>query len=842
MKTIRQLSAFLLVLALSITTLQTTEAVHADTQTQATDMITVNLKVEDVDSTLISESVTLTQNDAANINKTYTIESGGVEIPILTGEQLTAAHVLGKYIAGTSSAPTEDLTFSYGSPAHIRGEKNVDYYSYWSFRVNNTSPADNTTGFAYTPDTYPVKDGDTIVFFRQACYDSNAGDWGAYTNYSWFDRDHYETAVNTPVTVTYSKDDGFGSEARPAADETISVYKQSQLIQTLAADENGTAALSFDKAGIYTIAGGRLAANGIPENSHASAVITVTSAAEPTGTPSGQTAVWSGFRNENGRSGANTTSAKTPTLAGNAGAKWQVKFEKEESIAYNSDPVITETHLYVVCKNTLYQLDKQGTICSTLTLAAPMNSVCRMTFHENRLFIPLSGGIMQCVDIETMSSRWVSEAFGLQSLSTVFYANGLLYAGTTNAAGTEGLYYCLSAADGRTQWTYKDPEKPCGYYWSGAAAGKGYVLLGGDNGRLISHSLTDDTVYDTCELSTSDSPLGKIRAGITYDSKTDAYYTTTNNGYLYRVKMNADGTFGTIKPTALFSASAPFANCTSTPTIYNGRIYVCSYDAITGSRLNVVDASSMQLIYAAALPDCPDIKSSPLVSAGGCEGKVLVYFTQNEVPGGISYIEDTNTAEESRIQTLFAPQEGAQFCLSSIAADADGTLYYSNDSGTLFAVQDGFAVKPEQPSSAPLSTTAPATAPPAAANPSAVPPSAPAAATASPKSSGTPSSRVKAQNRKPGKPKKIQWSKKKAGKHAYRVTFRWNKGRGTSFTKVIIRGAKTKARKAAFTRTCVSTSKKVTVKLKKGSYTVRFYGCQSSAKKSGAVTRKLRLK
>lgn len=839
MRTLKRLSAFWVILALCSTMLRTTETVHADTQTQTTDTITVNLKVEDVDSTLISESVTLTESDTANINKTYVIESGGIEIPVLTEEQLTAAHVLGKYIAGTSSAPTEDLTFSYGSPAHIRGEKDIDCYSYWSFRVNNASPADETTGFAYTPDTYPVKDGDTIVFFRQACYDANAGDWGAYTNYSWFDRDHYETTVNTPITVTYSKDDGFGSAIKPAADEAISVYRQSQLIQTVSADDNGTAILSFDEAGTYTITGSRLA-DGIPENSHASAVIKVTAAAKPTDTPSGFAAVWSGFRNENGQSGANTTSAKTPTLAGNAGAKWQIKFQKEEAIAYNSDPVITDTHLYVVCKDTLYQLDKQGTICSTLTLTAPMNSVCRMTSHENRLFIPLSGGIMQCVDTRTMSSCWVSESFGLQSLSTVLYADGLVYAGTTNASGTEGLYYCLSAEDGSTQWTYRDTEKPCGYYWSGAASGKGFVLLGGDNGRLISHSLTDHTVYDTRELSAPVSSVGKIRAGITYDSKTNAYYTTTNNGYLYQIQMNSDGTFESIKPTALFSASASFANCTSTPTIYNGRIYVCSYDAATGSRLNVVDASSMQLIYAATLPDCPDIKSSPLVSAGGNDGNVFIYFTQNEVPGGISYIMDTKTAEEARIQTLFSPKEGAQFCLSSIAADTDGTLYYSNDSGTLFAVQDGYAVSPQHPSPSPLTTAAPAATAPSATNPTAAPSS--TAVTASPSISGTPSSQVKSNNKKPGKPKKIKWSKKKTGKHTYRVIFRWNKGHGTSFTKIIIRGAKTKTHKTVFTRVYVSTSKKATIKLKKGTYTVRFYGCQSSAKNSGAVTRKLRLK
>lgn len=85
-------------------------------------------------------------------------------------------------------------------------------------------------------------------------------------------------------------------------------------------------------------------------------------------------------------------------------------------------------------------------------------------------------------------------------------------------------------------------------------------------------------------------------------------------------------------------------------------------------------------------------------------------------------------------------------------------------------------------------------------------------------------------------------AQKKAGRQSYRVTFRWNKGRNTSYTKIIIRETKARTRKGVFTRVCVSTSKKATVKLKKGTYTVRFYGCLSSSKKSGAVTRTLRLK
>lgn len=287
MRTTKKLFALLLAAVLCFSTL----GINADAQNTA-DTVTVTLKVEDVDSTLISEQVTLTKDDVKKINNTFVVESGSVEIPVLTSEDFTAANVLGKYITDTSDSPAADLTFSYGSPLHIKGQETYDYFPYWSFRVNNTAPADEQTGYGYTSDTCPVKDGDCIVFFRQACYDPNAGDWGAYTKYSYFDKTTYQTAVNTPVSVIYSVDDGFGGSTNPAANEEISIFRQTDLIKKVKTDANGSAALSFDQAGTYTITGSK-ETNGMPENSHASATIVVTGSnipptAAPTAAP-GQT-------------------------------------------------------------------------------------------------------------------------------------------------------------------------------------------------------------------------------------------------------------------------------------------------------------------------------------------------------------------------------------------------------------------------------------------------------------------------------------------------------------------------------------------------------------------------
>lgn len=279
MKTILFRKPLALLLALCLTVTISYTPVSADTGTQTSpDTITVTLKAEDITRTLISTQITLSKEDITTINNTYTVESGGTETPVLTSENYTAAHALGKYMMEISETPARDLLFSYGSPSYIKGEESLDCFPYWSFRVNHESPADEATGFSYTPDTCPIKDGDCIVFFRQACYDPDAGEWGAYTNYSWFDKDQYEAAVNTPVTVTYAKDDGFGLNKAPAAKETLSIYQAETLVETATTDENGKAVLTLPQAGTYTLTAGRHK-NGAPELSHASAVLVVTDAA-----------------------------------------------------------------------------------------------------------------------------------------------------------------------------------------------------------------------------------------------------------------------------------------------------------------------------------------------------------------------------------------------------------------------------------------------------------------------------------------------------------------------------------------------------------------------------------
>ena len=268
--------------------------------------------------------------------------------------------------------------------------------------------------------------------------------------------------------------------------------------------------------------------------------------------------------------GANVVSSVTPEDTADCGAIWANKFSTK-GFSCNSIPIMGANGIYIVNSNTLYELSyANGQVLRKTTLKEKMDSVCNMLLEEHFLYIPLANGTMECVDINSMTSLWQSESFGGQSLSTTFYHNGYLYAGTTNVLSngtTTGLFYCLNAKDGSTVWTYEDKDHPGGYYWSGAIVYEDALYFTGDNGILVSHSLTEPVVYDTAVLTTAN-----IRAGLTYHKGTDALYTVAKDGTLFQIQC------GNQKITKVSSGKimngANFVTCTSTPTIYNNRLYV----------------------------------------------------------------------------------------------------------------------------------------------------------------------------------------------------------------------------------------------------------------------------
>ena len=127
-----------------------------------------------------------------------------------------------------------------------------------------------------------------------------------------------------------------------------------------------------------------------------------------------------------------------------------------------------------------------------------------------------------------------------------------------------------------------------------------------------------------------------------------------------------------------------------------------STDSFTGGYQNkytyhygqiaVIDADTLTVKYSICKADGSyirqgasgggDVKSQPVVSAQN--GETYVYFTSNNNPGGIYRYR----IGDSEAELLYTPDaKDQQYCMASISVGSDGSLYYVNDSGKLFAVK-----------------------------------------------------------------------------------------------------------------------------------------------------------
>lgn len=383
------------------------------------------------------------------------------------------------------------------------------------------------------------------------------------------------------------------------------------------------------------------------------------------------------------------TDAPTPTGAGTE--KYVRSFGTDYANAPTS-PILAEDTLLIFSGWKLYKLNKdtgeeiasvkaEGRI--TFTTVSPL-------YYDGTVFMQLDNGIVQAFDFETMKSLWIyHNPDGGQALCPIRYDDGCIYTGFWNGETNEADYVCLNADDPDTtqeleektaQWTYSAPG---GFYRAGCAFSDRFVVFGKDDGARGTGEDSVITVLDkkTGRFVSSLSVVGDIRTDVVYDAENDAYYTASKSGYVYRFLM--DRTTGALSDLTVFDASG---SVTSAPVVYKNRMYIGVQNGMEG-RFLVLDAASLREIYSDDLPGYP--QAGMLVSTGyeNASGKVYVYTTYNRKPGGIFVFEDSAGQTSAIKNEVYVPPEHAsQFCISQIVCDDEGTLYYKNDSGNIFAV------------------------------------------------------------------------------------------------------------------------------------------------------------
>ena len=384
------------------------------------------------------------------------------------------------------------------------------------------------------------------------------------------------------------------------------------------------------------------------------------------------------------------TSAKTPTTFAD------YTYIKKFGSGYKSaptPPTVVQSTILVVSGVKLYKLNAQTgeEISSVKMQGSTLYSTVAPLFADGKVFVSLDGGIVQAFDFETLSPLWIyQDSLGGQALCPIVYNNGCVYTGFWNDETEFANYVCLTAEDENTesdcenkeaQWAHKELG---GFYWAGCYVNDKVVIFGKDDGQKNSNGKSKIISLNKLsgELVSSLDVEGDIRSGIFYSEETDSCYTSSKAGYVYKFSVDSSG-----KLSSLITYSAG-GSVTATPVVYGERLYVGCQKNASGEFV-VLDANTMEEIYTCEMPGFP--QASMLVSNGYEKetGKIYVYSTYNKKPGGILVFEDSKNQTSAVKTELYSPDASAsQYCISTVSASENGTIYYKNDSGNIFALRE----------------------------------------------------------------------------------------------------------------------------------------------------------
>jgi hypothetical protein len=416
---------------------------------------------------------------------------------------------------------------------------------------------------------------------------------------------------------------------------------------------------------------------------------------DPTATrPTGLEAAWPGYKGTDETGVVRGLSTPVPGSSTYAKLDWAQSRTTTSMFVNASDAIVVNGDVYDAAQTQLYRRDSStGVVLDSARLAASVDSTARLQYADGLILVPLHGGRVQALTADTLTTVWVSAALPAstsasgtateqQLLSSITVRDGKAYFSTVAPDGSDscgGYVACVSLVDGSIVWSHESAN--VGYYWTGAVSTSAGVLTANDEGRVSLLDAATGEELSSLELGT------RCRAQLAVSGNT--VYAVTTDGVLHELFLGSGGSLTAGRSVRFGSYS------TSSPVICDGRIYVggSSSADVTHGALFVIDLGTMEVEHEVLVPATAvegqvgtgDVKSAPLVSVAA-DGNTYVYFTSNGKPGGV-YAYRLGDAEATM---LYQPASDLwQFCMSSIACDASGNLYYFNDSGTLFKLDAG---------------------------------------------------------------------------------------------------------------------------------------------------------
>ena len=398
------------------------------------------------------------------------------------------------------------------------------------------------------------------------------------------------------------------------------------------------------------------------------------------------TASWNGFGNAGG-----TTLVNTPTPTESAAELWKVNLataaDKWVSLG---DPIIAGGYVFVTTNSELVKIDNAGKVVARVSKGGTTNYFSRPVYADGLIISANDDGSVYAFSAETLECVWKTSALEApaaggryQANSTMTVANGCVYAEFVTGAGasgtaTGGAMVCIDIATGKIVWsdviTKTGSSTGEGYYWAGAAASGSDLVIGDESGCVKLIDGKSGKVKSSVSLSGNPVRATIVSAG-TEGGNPVFLAIGRQPATLYKIVREGDA--------LRLADSCEFAKVsTSTPAVANGKVYVGGSDSSNNGQFTVVDLASMKVEKTLDMGKMAEVKASPIASVQGSD--VYVYFTCNKTPGAV-YCFNQSTGEAVEIYTPSG--SNANYCTASVIADVQGNLYYTNDSGTLFALK-----------------------------------------------------------------------------------------------------------------------------------------------------------
>ena len=405
-----------------------------------------------------------------------------------------------------------------------------------------------------------------------------------------------------------------------------------------------------------------------------------------------------------GKSNAAVENISTPT--GALASSWTFDW-KAYSGATNpnaSEPIVVDGYVYLAVNKRLLKINTEsGKVLAEAKLKAAVGYTSRPIYANGLVIVPLNGGAVQALTADALTTVWITDAVNdvAQSNSQMTVDGNYLYVGTVDVdfgsdTYNNGHLTRINMLTGAVSWQHVNANE--GYYWTGATVGDDFVLVPTSAGtvEMLSKSLGEvlgsvsvgSIVNSTCVLSADGSHA----------------YLISRDGKLHVLAIS-DGDSRDADAASRITeervVDLGLTGCACVPTTYDGGKLIVGGEIAGGSALAIIDPANdfeTTLVSSAdgtALP-VGGIKGAPLVSVQGDE--TYVYFTVNYgettsqgnyTSGGGVYRYKLGDTEASGV---FSATGHNNYCDSPIACDAQGNLYYINDSGALFKLNAGVKV------------------------------------------------------------------------------------------------------------------------------------------------------